>query len=115
MEYKGCYDSAIELVNEASQKFGNEVFLNKAKFESLKPICEAVDNLVKRIDCKLVDVSVDETTKQFIIDIVCDEVIFEHGRSDEFFKLIQMLSSFYFSKAGEDCLRISLNIDNMWE
>lgn len=115
MEYKGCYGSAVELIEEASQKFGNRYMLNDNKYNSLKYICEAVDNLVGEIDCESVDVSVDEVTKQFAIEIVCDEVIFEHGRSNEFFSLIQMLSSFSFSKKGKELIRIALNIDDMWE
>lgn len=115
MEYEGCYSSAVELIKEASQQFGDKYTLNKAKYDSLTNICEAVDNLVGQIDCKSVDVSVDEITKQFTIEIVCDEVIFEYGRSNEFFTLIQWLSSFSFSKRGKDLLQITLNINDMWE
>lgn len=115
MEYKGCYSSAVELIEEASQEFGDKVSLNAAKFDSLKLVCEEVDNLVKEIDCESVDVSVNEATKQLTIEVVCDEVIFEHDRSNGFFKLIQMLSSFSFSKKGRSYIRIALNIDNMWE
>lgn len=115
MEYKGCYSSAVELIKEASQEFGDRVSLNEAKFDSLKLVCEEVDNLVEEIDCESVDVSINEATKQFTIEVVCDEVIFEHGRSNGFFKLIQMLSSFSFSKKGRSYIRIALNIDNMWE
>lgn len=115
MEYKGCYNSAVELIEEASQEFGDGFMLNKSKFDSLKLVCEEVDNLVEEIDCESADVSVNEATKQFTIEVVCDEVIFEHGRSNGFFKLIQMLSSFSFSKKGKEFIRITLNIDNMWE
>ena len=44
MEYKGCYGSAVELIEEASQEFGNRYMLNDNKYNSLKYICEAVDN-----------------------------------------------------------------------
>lgn len=115
MEYTGCYSSAVELIEEASQEFGNGYILNDAKYDSLKYICEAVDNLVEEIDCESVNVSVNEATKQFTIEVVCDEVIFEQGRSNGFFKLIQMLNSFSFSKKGKEFIRIALNIDNMWE
>lgn len=115
MEYKGCYNSAVELIEEASQEFGDGFMLNKSKFDSLKYVCEMIDNLVEEVDCESVDVSVNEVKKQFTIEVVCDEIIFEHGRSHEFFKTIQMLSSFSFSKKGKEFIRITLNIDNMWE
>lgn len=115
MEYKGCYESVMELVAEASKEFGEQFTLNNEKANTLEYICEAVDKLVEDVDCESVDVSVDEVTKQLTIEVVCDEVIFEHGRSHEFFKLIQMLSSFSFSKKGREFIRIALNIDNMWE
>lgn len=115
MEYKGCYSSAVELIEEASHEFGDAVVLNESKFDSLEYVCEYVDKLVEKTECDSVDVSVDKITKQFTIEIACDDIIFENGRSNEFFKLIQMLDSFSFSKKGRESLRITLNIDNMWE
>lgn len=115
MEYKGCYESVVELIKEASQQFGDSYLLNDNKFANLKSVCDAVDLLVEEIDCESVDISVSDTTKQFTIEIVCDEIIFEQGRNNGFFKLIQMLDSFSFSKKGREFIRIALNIDNMWE
>lgn len=115
MEYMGCYDSVIELVNEGTARFhGYE--LNNKKYEMLDTICEAVDKLVDEIDdCECVNVSIDDYTKQLTISILCYDVIFQHGRENVFFSLIQMLSSFSFSKASGGFLQIDLNIDDIWE
>lgn len=115
MEYTGCYDSVIELVDEGPVQF-QEHELNKGKYEMLSAICEATDKLVKEIeDCECVDASIDDRTKQLTISILCYDVIFQHGRESVFFSLIQMLSSFSFSKAKGGLLRIDLNIDGVWE
>lgn len=113
MEYRNCYDVVTEIINETSDRFGSTRALNERKFQSLGRVCELVDNFVKKIDFENIDVNTYETGR-LSITIVCDEVIFEHGRSDKFFELIQMLDSFSFSKAGRDLLNITLNIDDVW-
>lgn len=115
MEYTGCYDSVIELVDEGTAQFRGYK-LNDKKYEALNGVCETVDKLVEEIDdCECVDVSIDDHTKQLTISILCYDVIFQHGRENVFFALIQMLSSFSFSKAKGGLLRIDLNIDGIWE
>lgn len=115
MEYMGCYDSVIEMVDAGTEEFF-DCELNEKKFNSLKGVCEMTDRLVEEIeDCEGVDVSIDEHTKQLTIGILCYDVIFQHGRENVFFSLIQMLSSFSFSKAKGGFLRINLNIDGIWE
>jgi hypothetical protein len=114
MNYTRCYDSMIELVEEASDKFGEGAMLNESKFDSLKYICKVTDRFIEEFECESYEVSVDEIKKRFTIELVCAEVIFENGRSNEFFSLIQLLSSFSFSKKGTDCICIVMNIDNMW-
>ncbi len=115
MEYKGCYEPVIELVSEGTGQFDGYA-LNKEKYGMLDVICKTADRLVSEIeDCECVNASIDDTTKQLTISILCDDVIFQHGRTSVFFQLIQMLSSFSFSKAKGGLLRIDLNIDGVWE
>lgn len=114
MEYTGCYNSTVEVVNEATQQFEQFFKLNDSKFAELDGICAAVDEFVREIEPERVDVSV-SNSKQLIIDIGCDDVIFERGRSSAFFSLIQKVSSFSFSKDKNVGLRIALNIDGLWE
>lgn len=115
MEHKGCYEPVIELVDERTSQF-NGYELNQEKYEMLDVICEMTDKLVEEIeDYECVNVSVDDTTKQLTISILCDEVVFQYGRTSVFFQLIQVLNSFSFSKAKGGLLRIDLNIDGVWE
>ena len=115
MEYTGCYESVLEIVDEGTSRFGGYE-LNKEKCEALSSICEAADKLFGEMeDCECVTASVDDTTKRITISLLCDDVIFQHGRESVFFTLIQMLSSFSFSKAKGGLLQIDLNIDGVWE
>jgi len=115
MEYQGCYDSVMEIVDKATEEFSPRYTVNQKRRSMLDDICDAVDTLVSEVDCEFVDVSVDDISKQLTIAVVCDEVIFEHGRSNGFFDLIQMLDSFSFSKKGRESIQIALNINDMWE
>lgn len=115
MEYMGCFGSVMEIVDEATQEFSATYAPNKEKVEALEEVCEAVDDFVGEIDCNFVDVSVDSNSKQLTIDIGCDDIILHGGRSSQFFSLIQMVSSFSFSKTKNGGLCVALNIDGVWE
>lgn len=114
MENTGCYESVIELVNEATNLLSGYA-LNQEKRETLGTICETIDKLICELESfECVNGSIDDTTKRLSISILCDDAIFQHGRESVFFTLIKMLSSFSFSKAGYR-LQINLNIDGLWE
>lgn len=115
MAFDTCRNEVMSFIDEASKDFGAQYILNKEQADKLDSICDSVDKFIEDFDCEYFDVSVDDITKQFTISIVCDEMILEHGRSNEFFKLIQMLSSFSFSKKGREGICVAMNIDNMWE
>lgn len=114
MEYTGCYDCVVDVADEATQIYSRHYKRNDEKYQQLQNICECVDELFREVDGVFVDVSVNDVTKQLTIDIGCDDVIFENGRSHMFFNVIQMFDSFEFSKTKDGYLRISLNLA-MWE
>lgn len=115
MEYMGCYDSVIEIVDEGTKEFAATHALSEEKVKSLSGVCEAADSFVGEIDCNFVDVSVDSSSKQLTIDIGCDDIILHDGRNSQFFTLIQMVDSFSFSKTKKCGLCIALNVDGVWE
>lgn len=115
MEYMGCYDSVMEIVNEGTKEFAAIYTPNEEKVKALGDICEAVDSFVGEIDCNFVDVSVDSNSKQLTIDIGCDDIVLHGGRNSQFFTLIQMVNSFSFSKTKKGGLCIALNVDGVWE
>lgn len=118
MEYTGCRDLTYEAVNEATEKFGDSYFLNEERYGYLDRICELVDGivpeLIEEFGCSAVTVSVDTTTKELIFDIVCDEVIFQHGSVHKFFTLMGLVDTVRFSKAEPDRLRIEIGVSGLW-
>lgn len=118
MEYVGCKDFAFDVIDEASEKFGDSYFLNEEKYGRLDEICGLVDEVVQCIDdefgCDAVTVDVDPTTKELIFNIVCDEIILQYGRTHRFFTLMGLVDSVRFSKAKPDSLRIEIGISGLW-
>ena len=118
MEYTGCKDAAFDVIDEATEKFGDAYFLNDEKYKGLDEICGLVDEVVQGIDdefgCDSVTVDVDPTTKELIFNIVCDEIILQHGRTHRFFALMGLVDSVRFSKAKPDSVRIEIGISGLW-
>lgn len=118
MEYTGCKDLAFEVIDESSEEFGDSFFINEEKYERLDEICELVDEVVLEIDdefgCDAVTVEVDTATMELIFNIVCDQIIMQHGRTDKFFKLVTLADSVRFSKAKPDSLRIEIGVAGLW-
>ena len=114
MEYKPCYSEVAGIITEASQHFGDSYLLQEEKFTRMRDICAIIDKLVPDLDAESLDVSIDETSKRLNIGFECDEMVLEHGRTSDFFKLIKMVDSFSFSKVKEDVMRVDFNIEGMW-
>lgn len=115
MEYSGCKQFVDEVIEESSKEFGTAYVLQPQVLDRLYSACKLVDEIVPELDCDVVDVSVNTSSKQFTIMIICDDIVLEYGRTHKFFQLIKMVNSFVFSKCGEESLRIELNIDGLWE
>lgn len=115
MEYTGCKDATFEVIDEASDEFGDSYFLNEEKYGKLDEICGLVDELVQDDDfcCGALTVDVDTTSKVLIFNFVCDEIILRHGRSHKFFTLAGLVDTIKFSKAKPSSLRIEVGI-SLW-
>lgn len=114
MELNHCYNSVINLVSEASRRFGNKFQIDDSALKNMPKICSIIDDMLEEFQCEYFDASVNDITKTLQLCFECDEIILEDGRSHPFFTLIQMADSFSFSKSEEDCIRVSLNIDRLW-
>lgn len=116
MEYTGCKDAALEVIDEASDEFGDSYFINEEKYGGLDEICGLVDELVQDEDfgCNSLTVDVDTTTKELIFNIVCDEIVLQHGRTHKFFTLAGLVDSIKFLKAKPSSLRIEVGVSGLW-
>lgn len=115
MEYKPCYNEVTSIIFDASKQFGRDYVLQEGKFGRLRDICVIIDELAQELDAEALDVSIDEYSRRLSISIECEEMVLEYGRTSDFFKLIKMVDSFSFSKAGDDLMRVDFNIERMWE
>jgi hypothetical protein len=114
-DYSGCYDSVIEIVDDATKKFDGLYILNEKKYAALEAICDMVDDFVSEIEPNFVDVSVDTSSKQLTFDIGCDDLVLERGSDELFFAIIRKMGSFSFSKTKNGGLCIALNVNGLWE
>ena len=83
MDYPGCKGFVDDLISEASAEFSPAYTLRKNAQERLDKVCELVDALAEELDCESVDVSVNTSSKQLTIMVLCDDIIWrtEHIRS----------------------------------
>lgn len=118
MEYMGCREAAFDVFEEASEKFKGLYVINVKKKEKLEEICDLVDEVFQIFDdefgCDALTVDVDETTKELIFNIVCDEIILQHGRTHKFFELVGLVDAIRFSKAKPSSLRIEVVVSELW-
>ena len=116
MEYTGCKDDTFDIIDEASKKFGGSYFINEEKYGRMDEICELVDELIcdEDFDCGSLTVDVDTTTEELIFNIVCDEIILQHGRTHRFFTLAGLVDMVRFSKAKSGKLRIEIGVSGLW-
>lgn len=115
MEYESYYEVVLDFIKESTEELEGRMSLNKEKLEILDDVCTAVENLLQTVECKNLDMSVNEITGTFALEVVCDEIIVQTRTDREFFELISIADTFKFSKADDDSIRISFNIENMWE
>lgn len=113
-EFTSCYSLLMELINERNLNDNHSTPLNQERFESIDHICELVDSLIYQFRCRCVEADIDDATHVLTISIWCDEIVLVGEKSNDFFSLIQMISSFSASKSQDGDLRIDFNINDIW-
>lgn len=108
------YSSVCDLVEEASEKFGDGYVLNDTQFIKLEPICNTIEELADEFDYDFIDIDADDVMKRFVIGIECNEIVVEDGRTHKIFDLFGMVDAFCFSKANSGMLRVDFFIENLW-
>lgn len=115
MDYASCNNSVMEVIDEASKRFGASLTVTQASYDRVEKICDMVDNLAQEALCEYVDVDVDEVSRKLTISLTCDDLEMHGGRTNEFFSLIKMVDSFGFSTTSDGLLKIEFNIYWIWE
>lgn len=47
-----CYECAVDLIAQATERHGNRYLLNKEKTQELPEICELVETVIDHVDCE---------------------------------------------------------------
>lgn len=110
-----CYECAVDLIAQATERHGKEFLLNKEKTQELPEICGLIEAIIHNNDCEYYDVGVVENTMQFVIAIVCDEMILDKEMAQTFYKLVKKVDSFVFSRPEIDMMRVEFRFDNIWK
>lgn len=111
---KNCRETVFEMVEDVTEKLGSGYFLDSGKYEQLGEACDLVDELLKELTCKGMEISVHDD-KSVIFSILCNELIIEGELTCKFLMLLDFLDSVQFVKAGEDILQINLTFDGLWQ
>ena len=114
-EYVTCRYDIVDLIEEGSSLYGSSYKVSDATWDRIADVCDGVDALVSEVECESVDANISDTTKTLHIIVVCDDLVLQGGRTNDFFELIAKLDSFSFSKQEDGFLRIELNVANIWE
>ena len=109
---QGIYSVFVDFVEENTNGYEGYV-INQSKYDRVVDICESLDALINELESEDIYLNANNGTKQFSIEIGCDEVIFQNGRSNVFFEIIQNTDTFSFAKR-EGGIVIMLFFDDLW-
>ena len=94
---------------------GMEFKLDRDASERLYRLCELADTLAEEFGAEEIGVHVDPSDRHGVIWVDTDEVIFEYGRSHQFFGYMEYSDFLRFAKTGTGLLRICFGVENLWK
>lgn len=130
-----CREEILDFIHKAEQKLGSKYVISAKHGEKLDAICDGVDYMIHNFNCELFDLNLnpiiyslvvddgervgvlshDSSSRQFQIEIVCDEIVVENDTDSPFFKFITLADSFSFIQHDANRLVIAINFDDFWE
>lgn len=103
------------VAREEMGKYIKRGFKTKIEAETkLLRLCELADLLKDEFDAEEVKVGVNPSEMYGIICVETDEVIFEDGRSHQFFDYLKLSDFLHFSKSDSGMLRICFGVKDLW-
>ena len=101
MSFVTCFDAVSFVLDDAQERFGASWKLNNNELKRLKLDCSEMDAVVQEFNCESVEAEIDEETMELTVSLACEEMTFEYGRSNPFFKVIQRTSAFGFKQSDD--------------
>lgn len=106
-------DMVAQMIHDTSAKLGKRFAVASGVDARMYDICDMVGDLMDKVEATNCFVEADSNARVLTIGIVCDDMILQRGRTDDFFELIKHVGAFSFSKEGE-FLAIRFNVYNIW-
>ena len=114
MNYVDCYDAVSFVLDDVQERFGASWKVNNNKLKKLKMNCNELDSVAQEFNCEAVEAEIDEDTMGLTISLLCEEMTFEYGRSNPFFKAIQWTNSFGFKQSEDGNLLVFFRYDGLF-
>lgn len=116
MNYIGSKEHVLEVVNEATKRFGDRLVPNPTRYKTMDSLCDLLDNFVSYFEADYFETHVDPETAELAISVSCDELVFKGVGAAFFFTFVRLFDSVTFSKdSEEDKVVVSMKICDMWE
>lgn len=110
-----CFDVVKMVTDEASKQFGSMWKANEERENALEKCCADIDSIAEEFNGISLEASVNDTTTDIKISLVCPEVLFESSLH-RVYSLIPNAKSFGFSKVkNEDALQIDFVFPGIWD
>lgn len=106
-------DLVTQMIHDTTVRLGKKFAITSGADARMADICDMVGDLMDKVEATNCFVEAEPDARVLTIGVVCDDMILQHGRTDDFFELIKHVGSFSFSKEGES-LAIRFNIYNIW-
>lgn len=106
-------DMVAQMIHDTTKQLGKKFAVVSGADARMEDICDMIGALMDKVEATNCFVEADPNARVLTLGVVCDDMILQRGRSDDFFALIKHVGSFSFSKEGES-LAIRFNIYNIW-
>lgn len=88
--------------------------LNRDAEKKFYSLCELADIIDEEFGSDKIRIGVDDSGTYGVISVDTDEVVFENGRSHQFFEYLKFADFLSFSKTKSGLLRIQFGVKNLW-
>lgn len=109
--------SSVETICKIVEQYksARKDFSVKTKsYRKLLYLCELADIISDEFCGDIITIQTEPTNKRWSVILEVDDLVFERGRRNEFFRLVQNADYLSFSKSGNGKLRVEFGVKDLW-
>lgn len=110
---KTVLDTAMDIVNEASEQFAPIWQINSERLQIFQQYCEALDALAKQYNVEAIEVGVNERNHTIDIQLECISMEVEN-KKHVFYELAERALSFGFEHSENGNLIVKFVFPSLW-